>query len=77
LIPGRKDIIVRDERARMLRDRVKMREVDLWPVVQKAYRSDLVQVTLEREAETVKVQIIEIVVERILTAIAVNIGKGG
>jgi len=31
------------------------------------------QITLEGEAETVKIQIIEVVVERILTAVVVNI----
>ena len=44
---------------------------------EKAYRSDLMQITLKRVAETVKVQIIEIVVEWILTAAVVNIGGDG
>ena len=44
---------------------------------EKSYRSDLVQITLKRVAETVKVQIIEIVVERILTATIVNICEDG
>jgi len=42
-----------------------------------AYRCDLVQITLKHVAETVKVQIVEVIVERILTAAVVNIDKDG
>ena len=76
MIPGREDIVIGDKWARMLRDEVKMSKIDLRPV-KKTHRSDLMQITLKREAETVKVQIIEIVVERILTATVVNIGEDG
>ena len=44
---------------------------------EKTYRSDLVQITLKRVAETVKIQIIKIVVERILAAAVINIGGDG
>lgn len=47
-----------------------------WPP-EKTYRSDLMQIALKRETEAVEVQIIEVVIERILTATVVNTDKGG
>ena len=52
-----------------------MRKFDLGP--KRAYRGDLVQVALKHEAEAIKVQIVEVVVERIFTAVVVNLGGDG
>lgn len=76
MIPGREDIVIRDERARVLRSEIEMSKIDLQPV-KGTYCGDLMQITLKGEAETVKVQVVEIIVEWVFTATVVNIGEDG
>jgi hypothetical protein len=70
LIPGSEDIVVRDERAGMLQHRSKSGTIKS----RRAYRGNLVQITLEHEAESVEIQVVEVVVERVLTVAVVNTG---